>query len=165
MTAAIDGSVRTDWAGITRPTSSACYQYAGQSDSGLQATGSPANWRRIAVEKLSRVELLEDAGHTAPNHSRPQTCVATGIRKISGFPGCRRKDSEATARAVGGREQSVRWRWTMDYASRGERGDPRGRKSGGGSGADSPTWPARAEGEKRFRSATRNPYEAIHKVA
>ena len=51
-------------------------QYAGQSDSGLQATGSPANWRCIAVEKLSRVELLEDVWHTAPNHSRPQTCVA-----------------------------------------------------------------------------------------
>ena len=53
-----------------------CYQYAGQSGSGLQAVGSPANWRCIAVEKLSRVELLEDAWHTAPNHSRPQTCIA-----------------------------------------------------------------------------------------
>ncbi len=53
-----------------------CYQYAGQSGSGLQAAGSPGNWRCIAVEKLSRVELLEDAWHTAPNHSRPQTCVA-----------------------------------------------------------------------------------------
>jgi hypothetical protein len=53
-----------------------CYQYAGQSDSGLQADGSPANWRCIVVEKLSRVELLDDAWHTAPNHSRPQTCVA-----------------------------------------------------------------------------------------
>lgn len=53
-----------------------CYQYAGESDSGLQAAGSPANWRCIALEKLSRVELLEGAWHTAPNHSRPQTCVA-----------------------------------------------------------------------------------------
>jgi len=52
-----------------------CYQYAGQSSSGLQPAGSPANWRCIAVEKLSRVQLLEDAWHTAPNHSRPQTCV------------------------------------------------------------------------------------------
>ncbi len=52
-----------------------CYQYGGESSSGLQATGSPANWRCIALEKLSRVELLEDAWHTAPNHSRPQTCV------------------------------------------------------------------------------------------
>jgi hypothetical protein len=53
-----------------------CYQYAGQSGSALQAAGSPSNWRCIAVEKLSRVELLEDAWYTAPNHSRPQTCVA-----------------------------------------------------------------------------------------
>jgi len=53
-----------------------CYQYGGQSGSGLQAAGSPANWRCIVVEKLSRVELLVDAWHTAPNHSRPQTCVA-----------------------------------------------------------------------------------------
>lgn len=53
-----------------------CYQYSGQSGSGLRAAGSPDNWRCIAVEKLSRVELLEGAWHTAPNHSRPQTCVA-----------------------------------------------------------------------------------------
>ena len=52
-----------------------CYQYGGESGSGLEATGSPANWRCIAVEKLSKVELLEGAWHTAPNHSRPQTCV------------------------------------------------------------------------------------------
>lgn len=53
-----------------------CYQYAGRSDSGLQAAGSPANWRCIAVDKLSRVELLEAEWHTALNHSRPQTCIA-----------------------------------------------------------------------------------------
>lgn len=53
-----------------------CYQYGGESESGLEPVGSPANWRCIAVEKLSDVELLEDAWRTAPNHSRPQTCVA-----------------------------------------------------------------------------------------
>jgi len=53
-----------------------CYQYAGQSDSGLELAGSPANWRCIALEKLRRVELLEEVWHTAPNHSRPQTCVS-----------------------------------------------------------------------------------------
>lgn len=53
-----------------------CYQYAGQSASGLEAIGSPANWRCIAVEKLSRVKLVEGAWQTAPNHSRPQTCVS-----------------------------------------------------------------------------------------
>ena len=53
-----------------------CYQYDGESVSGLQAAGSPGNWRCIALEKLSRVELLKGAWHTASNHSRPQTCVA-----------------------------------------------------------------------------------------
>jgi len=53
-----------------------CYQYAGASGSGLQSAGSPANWRCVALEKLSRVELLEEVWRTAPNHSRPQTCIA-----------------------------------------------------------------------------------------
>ncbi len=53
-----------------------CYQYGGESGSGLQEAGSPANWRCMALEKLSRVELLEDGWRTAPNHSRLQTCVA-----------------------------------------------------------------------------------------
>ena len=57
-----------------------CYQYRGESRSGLQAAGSPSNWRCIELKKLSRVALLEDMWpvkwHTAPNHTRPQTCVA-----------------------------------------------------------------------------------------
>jgi hypothetical protein len=52
-----------------------CYQYGGESESGLQAPGSPANWRCLALEKLSKVRLLEDAWRTAPNHSRPASCV------------------------------------------------------------------------------------------
>jgi hypothetical protein len=36
-----------------------CYQYGGESDSGLEP-----------------VELLDNDWQTAPNHSRPQTCVA-----------------------------------------------------------------------------------------
>src|SRR6202040_202158 len=52
-----------------------CYQYGGESQSGLQPVGSPANWCCVELEKLSRVKLLEDAWHTAPNHSRPASCV------------------------------------------------------------------------------------------
>lgn len=52
-----------------------CYQYGGGSKSGLQPEGSPANWRCIEMEKLSRVRLVESAWHTAPNHSRPGSCV------------------------------------------------------------------------------------------
>jgi|SRR5579864_3068166 len=53
-----------------------CYQYGGESQSGLQPVGSPANWRCVALEKLSRVKLVEDPWRTAPNHSRPGSCVA-----------------------------------------------------------------------------------------
>jgi hypothetical protein len=52
-----------------------CYQYGGASESGLQPAGSPANWRCIALEKLSKVKLLDGPWHTAPNHSRPASCV------------------------------------------------------------------------------------------
>jgi hypothetical protein len=52
-----------------------CYQYGGKSESGLQPAGWPANWRCLALEKLSRVRLLEDVWRTAPNHSRPASCL------------------------------------------------------------------------------------------
>lgn len=52
-----------------------CYQYGGESESGLEPMGSPANWRCIVLEKLSAVELLEGSWKTAPNHSRPAACV------------------------------------------------------------------------------------------
>lgn len=52
-----------------------CYQYGGESESGLAPMGSPANWRCIVLEKLRAVEVLEGSWKTAPNHSRPATCV------------------------------------------------------------------------------------------
>jgi hypothetical protein len=53
-----------------------CYQYGGDSSTVLESSGSPANWRCMKLEKFSRIELLEGVWHTAPNHSRPQTCIA-----------------------------------------------------------------------------------------
>jgi hypothetical protein len=52
-----------------------CYQSGGESESGLQPPGSEANWRCLVLEKLSQVRLVEDAWQTAPNHSRPTSCV------------------------------------------------------------------------------------------
>jgi hypothetical protein len=52
-----------------------CYQYGGESESGLSPMGSPDNWRCVALEKLRTVELVEGSWKTAPNHSRPATCV------------------------------------------------------------------------------------------
>ena len=54
-----------------------CLQYAGQSDRSCRRTA--ANWRGIAVEKRSRVKLLDDVWHTAPNHSRPQPCAEVDV--------------------------------------------------------------------------------------
>jgi|SRR4051812_27374093 hypothetical protein len=52
-----------------------CYQYGGESESGLAPVGSSDNWRCVALEKLRKVELLQGSWQTAPNHSRPATCV------------------------------------------------------------------------------------------
>ncbi len=65
-----------------------CYQYGGESGTGLEAAGSPANWRCIAVEKLRAVRLLEDGvWRTAANHSRPQTCVTDVDVDAEDYPG------------------------------------------------------------------------------
>jgi hypothetical protein len=51
------------------------YQYGGASNSRpIQPDGSAENWRCIEIAKLSNVVIV-DGRHTAPNHSRPQTCV------------------------------------------------------------------------------------------
>jgi hypothetical protein len=68
---------RTGWAGIAMDRCGGCaISTAGKAAADCKRPGSPANWRCIALEKLSHVELLEDAWRTAPNHLRPQTCVA-----------------------------------------------------------------------------------------
>jgi hypothetical protein len=53
------------------------YQFGGQSNSRpIEPDGSSANWRCIDVDGLSNVALLDIAEwHSAPDHSRPQTCV------------------------------------------------------------------------------------------
>lgn len=51
------------------------YQFGGQSKSGLSPEGAADNWRCIFVDELQNVKVQDGAWHTAPNHSRPQTCV------------------------------------------------------------------------------------------
>lgn len=65
-----------------------CYQYGGESQSGLQPVGSAANWRCVALEKLSRVKLVEGPWHTAPNHSRPASCVTDTDIDAEDHPEC-----------------------------------------------------------------------------
>lgn len=52
-----------------------CYQYGGTSKSGLGPVGSGRNWRCVVIDKLSNVRTIKDVWETAPDHSRPQTCV------------------------------------------------------------------------------------------
>lgn len=63
-----------------------CYQYGGDSETGLQPAGAADNWRCLAVENLSQVELLEDPWQTAENHSRPQTCIDEVELDVDDYP-------------------------------------------------------------------------------
>jgi hypothetical protein len=51
------------------------YQYGGESETGLGPPGTKENWRCMALQELSDVELLEGCWHTAENHSRPAHCI------------------------------------------------------------------------------------------
>ena len=53
------------------------YQFAGHSSSGLEPDGSENNWRCMFLDELSDVHSEDGTWHTAPNHSRPSTCVDT----------------------------------------------------------------------------------------
>jgi hypothetical protein len=59
-------------------TQALLYQFAGESSSGLQPDGSPANWRCLRVDDLSEVSIKKSLGvwHTASNYSSAaQKCV------------------------------------------------------------------------------------------
>lgn len=56
---------------------SLCYQFGGESSSRpIEADGSSANWRCVDVSNLSNVQFVDGPWHTAPVHTRPQTCVS-----------------------------------------------------------------------------------------
>jgi hypothetical protein len=63
-----------------------CYQYGGESDSGLNPAGASDNWRCLAIEHLSQVELLDDPWQTAENHSRPQRCIEEIELDVDAYP-------------------------------------------------------------------------------
>jgi hypothetical protein len=63
-----------------------CYQFGGESESGLKPAGSPANWRCIALEQLSGVKFLSGAWQTAPNHSRPASCIVDADVDAEDYP-------------------------------------------------------------------------------
>ncbi len=50
------------------------YQFGGESSSGLSSDPTQ-NWRCMYIDELAKVEVVSGEFHTAPNHTRPQTCV------------------------------------------------------------------------------------------
>ena len=63
-----------------------CYQFGGESQSGLKPAGSPDNWRCISLGQLSRVELLDGRWRTAANHSQPASCIVYPDVDAEDFP-------------------------------------------------------------------------------
>jgi hypothetical protein len=100
------------------------------------------------------VRMRGTPGH-APG-GRPAWMKLISILTIS-LEETRSRDNAAIAATTGAPEEFAESRSSADYAARGVRGEPRGRKSRAGPGTTSPAFPARAEGEKRLLSATRNP--------
>ena len=154
------GSARTDWAGITKvrfgcsAISTEERAAADYSPPAHRQTGAASPWRSSAESNWSKMHGTQR--RTIPAR-KPALRKSMWMRKISRSGWLHKRDSAAAARAVDGQGRSARWRWRMGYAARDGRGDPRGRKSGDALGADSPTWPARAEGGKRALSLIRNP--------
>jgi hypothetical protein len=64
-----------------------CYQYGGESESGLKPVGSSDNWRCIALDKLRSVELRNGRWRTAANHSRPASCIVDADVDAEDYPG------------------------------------------------------------------------------
>jgi hypothetical protein len=52
-----------------------CYQFGGESRSGLAPDGSPGNWRDIFVDELEDVRLQPGDWHTGPAPEHPQLAV------------------------------------------------------------------------------------------
>jgi hypothetical protein len=61
----------------------------------LEPIGSLANWHCIVLEELEAVELLEGSWRTAPNHSRPASCVVEAdVAPRINQSAIRKRDSE-----------------------------------------------------------------------
>jgi hypothetical protein len=63
-----------------------CYQYGGDSETGLKPAGASDNWRCLAVENLTNVELIDGTWQTAENHSRPQNCIDQVELDVDDYP-------------------------------------------------------------------------------
>jgi hypothetical protein len=63
-----------------------CYQYGGDSETGLDSADARDNWRCLTVEHLTLMEFLDGPWQTAENHSRPQTCIEEVELDVDDYP-------------------------------------------------------------------------------
>jgi len=63
-----------------------CFQFGGDSQSGLKPVGASDNQRCLTVENLGQVELINRPWQTAENHSRPQTCIEEVELDVDAYP-------------------------------------------------------------------------------
>ena len=103
-------------------------------------SGASSYWMASGEQNLTPPSVASDTWKSIPTIIR--------IRRMGN-----KKVAEAGSVPFGFGE----WRSSWDYGVQAGRGEPRGRKSDGNSGTDSPTSPARTEGGKRFCSLIRNP--------
>jgi hypothetical protein len=68
-------SARTGWGGTGRTSCECSVINTAARAKAARPPGSPANWRCIVLEELSGVALPQEPWRTAPNHSRPASCI------------------------------------------------------------------------------------------
>ena len=149
------GSVHTCWVTTSRAniecsvTSSMEQATADPSQALKQESGVVSRWRNSGASSywMARGEQ---------NLTRPSVASDT-LKSTPTIIQIRRMGNEKVAEAGNAPFGFGEWRSSWDYGVRAGRGEPRGRKFDGNSGADSPTSPARTEGGKRFCSLIRNP--------
>jgi hypothetical protein len=62
-----------------------CYQFAGTSPQGLQADGSPQNWRCLKMAEITIIGVEDGAWHSAADYSGFANCVSAIDFKLTGW--------------------------------------------------------------------------------
>jgi hypothetical protein len=63
-----------------------CYQFGGESRSGLEGRNSPNDWRCVALEELLEVQLIDQGWRAPSNRYQPQTCIEEIEETVAGWP-------------------------------------------------------------------------------
>ena len=110
-----------------------------------------------ACHRLSRKQFREFFVKQEPAKVVMEACGSAHYYYCVTNEAIHRTDNEEAAESGSGRCECEAWQSSRGYVVRAGSGVPRGLKCLGSLGTDSPTCSTNAEGEKRLRSATRNP--------